>query len=76
MRESVRLGLGSYAFCSNGKDLVPYLISSNPVNYGRPVDLNCVEAFAAGLYICDFRENAEFILQKFNWGSSFLEINS
>ena len=54
---------------------VPYLIATNPVNYGKPWRLNCVEALAAAFYITGFDAYAERLLEGFGWGHSFWEVN-
>ncbi|KAI3319823.1 DUF367-domain-containing protein [Xylariaceae sp. AK1471] len=56
--------------------LLPYLVAANSVNYGKPYRLNCVEALAASFYICGHPNWAEQVLRPFNYGESFIAINS
>lgn len=76
MRETMyaRWRILNHSLSNTGK--VPYLLPANPVNYGRPWRLNCVEALAACFAICGHHEWAEEILSTFSYGQAFLDINA
>ncbi len=54
---------------------LPYLLASNPVNYGRPFTLNSAEAFVAALYILGLKDQAKEVASRFKWGETFLILN-
>ena len=54
---------------------VPYLIATNPTNYGKPWRLNCAEALAAAFYLTGHDSWAEKLLAPFGWGCSFYTVN-
>jgi pre-rRNA-processing protein TSR3 len=54
---------------------LPFLIASNPTNFGKPFKLSTIEAFAAALVIYGERTFAERLLQLYKWGPNFLKLN-
>ncbi|MDR3283037.1 MAG: DUF367 family protein [Candidatus Methanoplasma sp.] len=54
---------------------LPYLLASNPVNWGRPMELNSAEAVFASLIILGEDEQAGLFLERFNWAPEFLRLN-
>ncbi len=54
---------------------LPYLLASNPINWGRPMELNSAEAVMAALYILGEKEQAAQFLERFNWAPGFMRLN-
>ena len=54
---------------------LPYLLASNPVNWGKPWQLNSAEAVLAALLIMGFDEQADLFMPRFNWAPEFVNLN-
>ena len=54
---------------------LPYMLASNPIHWGRPMELNSAEAVMASLFILGEREQAETFLGRFNWAPEFMRLN-
>ena len=54
---------------------LPYLLAANPVNWGRPMELNSAEAVLASLIILGQDEQAEGFMGRFNWAPEFVRLN-
>ena len=58
----------------NGR-ILPPLIAGNPVNYGKWQTLTSLEALAASFYIVGLEEECFALLNLYNWGYTFLDLN-
>ncbi|KAJ1733321.1 ribosome biogenesis protein tsr3 [Coemansia biformis] len=56
--------------------LLPYLVAANPVNYGKPYRLNCVEALAAAFFVVGWDAIGDELMSRFKWGHAFKQMNS
>jgi len=54
---------------------LPFLLASNPINWGKPFKLSTLEAFSAALYILGYKEKAQDILGITAWGENFISLN-
>ena len=54
---------------------LPPLLAGNPVNYSKINKLTTVEAIAGAAFILGYEELSQKLLEKFNWGHTFLELN-
>jgi len=55
--------------------LLPFMVATNNVNYGRPYKLTCAEACAATLYIAGKEDAAREVMKEFSYGTEFFKIN-
>lgn len=58
----------------NGR-ILPPLIAGNPVNYGKWQTLTSLEALAASFYIVGLEDECSALLNLYNWGFTFLDLN-
>jgi len=54
---------------------LPPLLAGNPVNYSKVGKLTTAEAIAGALYIMDYLDLANSVINKFKWGHTFLDLN-
>jgi pre-rRNA-processing protein TSR3 len=54
---------------------LPFVTAGNPVNYGKPYQLSCVEAMATALCAIGYNLQAEYIMSKFGWAEGFWSQN-
>ena len=54
---------------------LPFLIAASPVNYGSHCKLSTIEAIAAVMYITGFKDKAEYVMNSYKWGPTFIELN-
>ena len=54
---------------------LPPLLAGNPVNYSKINKLTTVEAIAGAAFILGDEKLSQNLLEKFNWGHTFLELN-
>ena len=59
---------------ANGR-ILPPLIAGNPVNYGKWQTLTSLEALASSFFIIGLREECFSLLELYNWGKTFFDIN-
>jgi len=54
---------------------LPPLLAGNPVNYSKINKLTTVEALAGAAFILGDESLSKNLLEKFNWGHTFFELN-